>query len=485
MSDRLRTVLVLAAVLGFVAVALGVTLFLTWDSSFRVSPEEEHIISSKPELKVSFSRNSAPFSFITDSGIINGMSNDGIREVAKRIAAPIKFVELAPSEMAEALRSGSIDLACCSGGEGTLNDTVSAGVLFEVPISVYVTPDKKGVRALKDLSPIGIVGGDPAESYVRNFVSGVLLSKEPNYDALLHKLIEGGVPAIAGKDQMVRYMARQKGQEGLIYRLQHGLVITEVKLHARPEDSVLAALVERAVTAVRKDGTLKRIEESYLGTESIETTTSADRKFQILAGLLVLSLLIILSLWLYGPQRRGVGSGLVLTVGNPLQELSGPAPVTSLSVRKLASAMARLFRFTRVVYQNADGDLVLIPDPQAGQEDDAERLLEAIESPVLAPLTNRPGWFGCVLPRGGKIAVLGRIKEPPDEPTCVLCSFFASAIEMVSVASDSSADLRFVREVMKVGMKQNGSIVLVTTPDLRVDEAWGAIAGVEIGRAHV
>jgi ABC-type amino acid transport substrate-binding protein len=402
-SERIRTILLSAGIVLLVAAVLTLAYLFTLDTSFRIGPEEERALSSIEPLRVGYVRNDPPFSYRTESGLVTGMSNDAVREIAKLLGITVTFVEIDPSQFNEAMRTGRVDLLACPSVESSASGSVRSVSLYKIPISVFSSPDKKHVSDLRSLGTVGIVIGDPAENYIRNYVTGVMLSREPNYDKLVFMLAEGKIPAIAGKEQTIRFLSREKGIEGKMSLMRANLTQIDLCLHIRSEDQQVRNAFERAVTEMLDSGALMRIEKTYIGVDLTEHRSPHVKLLYAVLVLLALSIIATLVAWFTSPKGAPKGAENYAKGLDPLSEVSGSAPLTRFGIRQLLASMARNLRLIHVIYYSPDGEIVTVPETlRLPGDEDSNDLLQSVKQKFPEPLSDKNDWIGWELPRGGQ-----------------------------------------------------------------------------------
>jgi ABC-type amino acid transport substrate-binding protein len=221
------------------------------------------------------------FDYRTAKGDFAGMDSDILREIARRLQIgrldfhPTKFKDLAP-----ALQAGDIDIIAATYWIIPEREKV---FLFTIPYY-----DKGGLEAFwpKGTGPfatpalmagkrVGVVEGGYGETWARAHLHQSTIVPISGTDADVEKSLEEKQidlmvsNNLSGRSQRARSMGRDY-QRALLIRIPAGFATRKVDIRLRDA-------MDRALRAMRRDGSLARIESAYREPDSSISVISRSR----------------------------------------------------------------------------------------------------------------------------------------------------------------------------------------------------------------
>jgi ABC-type amino acid transport substrate-binding protein len=224
-------------------------------------------VKKRGELRVVMSGEYPPFSQPAPDGSLTGFDADVAREIGKRLGVPVRLIKAEFSAIIAGLQSGQFDLAVASQSKTPERekavDFLSRPYYYD-GFQLFV-PANSSARTLAGLAgkPVAVAQGTVFEKYLRD-------AKYPNivtYSGEQEIFLALGAGRADGMitTRTVGSVAAKNGQKlkaaGPVLE-QDNPYITLGK--NQPQ---LKAAVERALAAMRVDGTLKRLSLKYLGSD--------------------------------------------------------------------------------------------------------------------------------------------------------------------------------------------------------------------------
>ncbi|MFC4638422.1 transporter substrate-binding domain-containing protein [Deinococcus hohokamensis] len=236
-------------------------------SGLSVAHAELADVKKRGELRVVMSGEYPPFSMPTPAGDLTGFDADVAREIGKRLGVKVRLIRADFSSIIAGVQSGNFDLAVASQSKTPERqravDFLSTPYYYD-GFQLFV-PKTVNAASLADLKgkPVAVALGTVFEKFLRE-------RKYPNivtYSGEQEIFLALGAGRASGMltTRTVGSVAIKNGQNlkpaGPVLQ-QDNPYITLGK--GQPQ---LKAAVERALTAMRKDGTLKRLSVKYLGSD--------------------------------------------------------------------------------------------------------------------------------------------------------------------------------------------------------------------------
>jgi cystine transport system permease protein len=218
-----------------------------------------------------------PFSFNED-GQLTGYDVDVMKAVAKEAGWRLRFVQSQFDALFGSLDSGRIDVIA---NQITINPEREARYAFSEPYAysrgVIVARKGSDIRTLADLK-----GLTTAQSATSNWSqvakdAGAKVENVEQFSQAADLVARGRVDAIVNDNIAVLDYLATTGNDDVEIVGTAGDEISEQALAFRQDDRALAQEADRALDALRADGTLERISEEYFGADvSVEDGGDAE-----------------------------------------------------------------------------------------------------------------------------------------------------------------------------------------------------------------
>ncbi|MFC4454217.1 transporter substrate-binding domain-containing protein [Deinococcus sonorensis] len=226
-------------------------------------------IQKRGEIRIVMSGDYPPFSQPALSGGLEGFDADVAREIATRLKVKPVLIKAEFSSIVAGLQAGNFDLAVAS--QSKTPERAKAVDFLSQPYyydgAQLFVPRNSTATSLADLKgkPVAVALGTTFEKFLRaqNYANIVTFQGEPDeYLALGSGRAAGMVTT-----RTVGSVAAKKGQP--IKAVGPVLQQDNPYISLGQNQPKLKAAVEQALDAMRKDGTLKRISEKWIGSDVV------------------------------------------------------------------------------------------------------------------------------------------------------------------------------------------------------------------------
>lgn len=217
-----------------------------------------------------------PMGFRDEKNEVVGFDIDLAKEVAKRLGVDVKFQAISWDAKVEELDSGNIDMIW---NGLTITDERKKQMLFTKPYIedrqiIVVTPDS-AIKGKADLAgkKVGIQAGSSAVDAVEAdaatyaLIKDTLLEFESN-DLALRDLKGGGVQAVVVDEVVGRYYISKHPGDYKV--LEENFGVEEFGVGLRLTDKAFLAEMEKALDAMKADGTAAEISNKWFGEDIIK-----------------------------------------------------------------------------------------------------------------------------------------------------------------------------------------------------------------------
>lgn len=256
----MRRKLLAASVVALAALSLGAC---SSDSGEPVIDQ----IKSAGVLKVGTEGTYSPFTFQGPDGKLTGYDVDVTEAVAKKLGVTVEFVTTPFDSIFAGLEAKRYDLVA---NQVTVNDERKAKYDLSDPYTVsegviVTRADDNTIKTLADLK-----GKTTAQSSTSNWAkvatdAGAKVESVEGFVQAIQLLKDGRVDATVNDSLAVAEFQKQSNDGGVKIAGETG--DTSDQAFAARKDSGLIADVNKALTELRADGTLKSISEKYFGTD--------------------------------------------------------------------------------------------------------------------------------------------------------------------------------------------------------------------------
>jgi polar amino acid transport system substrate-binding protein len=233
------------------------------------------------ELNVGANVGNVPWEFQDASGKIVGFEVDLMREVGKRLGSEVKFVNIPFAGLFAAVQSGQIDAAVSS---ITITPKRLESVSFAQPYydsdqSLTVKADS-GITGLSGMAgkTVGVDTGSTGDIWVTAHMAETKIASVSKYEGLQPAMLDlsaGRIDGYISDIPALLYYVKDKPQFKVVERIKTG----EQYSVMFAKDAPLAAKVNDAISAMKKDGTMASIYKAWFGADpesGLATVTVMD-----------------------------------------------------------------------------------------------------------------------------------------------------------------------------------------------------------------
>lgn len=205
-----------------------------------------------------------------------GIDVEIMQELGRRTGLQLE-IRLAPfKRVIESVREGSVDagMAVLHSAERE-SFAIYTGVLHTSTYALFVPQGSKlafdGLESLRGKRIGKVRGFFVSEAFDAEVAAGrIFVSEAANAEQSLRMLLAGRVDAVSGQSVVTRHLARQIGLADQLQALPKPLApdrpayLVLSRASALPGKDALAQRLRQALQAMRKDGSLERIESRYV-----------------------------------------------------------------------------------------------------------------------------------------------------------------------------------------------------------------------------
>ena len=238
-------------------------------------------VSHAAEINVGANIGNVPWEFQDASGKMVGFEIDLMTEVGKRLGMDVKFTNIPFAGLFAAVQSGQIDAAVSS---ITITKKRLESVSFAQPYydsdqSLTVKSDS-GITGLAGMAgkTVGVDTGSTGDIWTTAHQAETKIATINKYEGLQPAMLDlqaGRIDGYISDIPALLYYSKDKPQFKVVERIK----TTEQYSVMFAKDAPLAAKVNDVITALKKDGTLAKIHETWFGTkpdEGLATSTVLD-----------------------------------------------------------------------------------------------------------------------------------------------------------------------------------------------------------------
>jgi His/Glu/Gln/Arg/opine family amino acid ABC transporter permease subunit len=257
-----------------VPVLLGLLTGLLWTAPAHA---DEPARRADPLIRVGTEGTYPPFTYKDPrTNQLTGYDIEVMRAVAKEAGWRLEFVQSTFDAVFPALDSRRIDVIA---NQVTINPERSARYLFSAPYTyshgvIVTASDDTSIRSLQDLK-----GRTTAQSETSNWAqvardAGAKVQSVEGFAQAAALVQQGRVDAIVNDNIAVLDYLASTGDKKIKIAGDAGSEVSRQALTFRKSDPALRQQADRALVALRKDGTLARISDKYFGADVTVATAS-------------------------------------------------------------------------------------------------------------------------------------------------------------------------------------------------------------------
>ncbi len=245
------------------------------DAQDVVDGLEDNVAPNLPEtLKLGLDASFPPMGFEDENGEIVGFDIDLAKAVCDYYGIELECIPIDWDNKDAELQSGNID--CIWNGLSITDERLETYCMSRPYLAnrqVVIVPENSTVKALSDLA------GKKVALQSDSSASEALMANEELYSSLseivelrdnltaIMDLQSGNVDAVIMDEVVARYVIEKSGEPVVI--LDESLAPEEYGIGFAKENTELCKAVEDALTALKEDGTLKKISEKWFGEDKI------------------------------------------------------------------------------------------------------------------------------------------------------------------------------------------------------------------------
>lgn len=234
-------------------------------------------VAEAQSIKVGANVGNVPWQFQNAKGEIVGFEIDLMNEVGKRLNTKVEFVNIPFQGLFAAVQSGQIQAAVSS---ITITKKRLESVSFAQPYydsdqSLTVTA-ASGIKNVAGMAgkTVGVDTGSTGDMWATQNAAGAKFKEIKKYEGLQPAMLDlaaGRIDGYISDIPALLYYAKDKPQFAVVERIK----TTEQYSVMFAKDSPLVAQVNGVITAMKGDGTLARIHNTWFGKDPDAGTASA------------------------------------------------------------------------------------------------------------------------------------------------------------------------------------------------------------------
>jgi polar amino acid transport system substrate-binding protein len=233
--------------------------------------------ASAQAIRVGANIGNVPWEFQNEKGEFVGFEIDLMNEVGKRLGQKVEFVNIPFQGLFAAVQSGQIDAAVSS---ITITRKRLESVSFAQPYydsdqSLTVTK-ASGIKNLDGMAgkPVGVDTGSTGDIWATENKAKYKLGEIRRFEGLNPAMLDlaaGRIDGYISDIPALLYYVKDKPQFVVLERIK----TTEQYSIMFAKDSPLAAKVNEAITAIKSDGTMAKLHQTWFGTAPDPESTTA------------------------------------------------------------------------------------------------------------------------------------------------------------------------------------------------------------------
>ena len=233
--------------------------------------------SAQTAIRVGANIGNVPWEFQNEKGEIVGFEIDLMNEVGKRLGQKVEFVNIPFQGLFAAVQSGQVNAAVSS---ITITKKRLESVSFAQPYydsdqSLTVTK-ASGIKNLDGMAgkPVGVDTGSTGDIWATENKAKYKLGEIRRFEGLNPAMLDlsaGRIDGYISDIPALLYYVKDKPQFVVLERIK----TTEQYSIMFAKDSPLAAKVNEAITAIKSDGTMAKLHQTWFGTAPDPDSTTA------------------------------------------------------------------------------------------------------------------------------------------------------------------------------------------------------------------
>jgi len=288
------------------SLSLLLPVLLLFMAGFPVSSRAEAGAASPP-LRFVGDRDYPPVEF-TENGQAKGVYPDLVRALGTVDGRPVAVTLLAWTAAQQMVQDGAADaLGLMSVTDERKSRFSFTDTVAEVEFSFFVRSDRTGISRFDDLKgkSVGVTAGGFPRQFLKNSgdISPVPVA---DYQDGLRQLEKGSIEAFAADKAVMLYYLQREGIRN-VKVLERPFAVSKVAIAVRKGNLRLVEELNRSLTRLRGQGTLREILEKWSGKQVVLLTREKMKRTIALAlGVAGLILIGVLFFWIYTLKRQVV-----------------------------------------------------------------------------------------------------------------------------------------------------------------------------------
>ena len=234
-----------------------------------VAAPAAHAAADRPVLKVGTSATFPPFEFRdSETGKLQGFEMDLVKAIGERMGRRVEIEDFSFDAILPAIASGTIDL----GAAGFAKTPARAkrvhftDTFYHSGLTIIVRKGETRIKGIEDLEgkTISVQLGSISHERAKKIPGAKVVTFDSGSEAILN-LITENCDAVINSRPSTDYMVVQRPSLGKKIERLEPIQKSEMGMVVRKGNEALAEEVNKALAAVRADGTYAQLEKKWFG----------------------------------------------------------------------------------------------------------------------------------------------------------------------------------------------------------------------------
>lgn len=243
-------------------------LFLTGCTNAEKNRDTYQSIIERDKLIVGVVYDAKPFGFLDKDSELKGVDIDVAKEIAKRLLGDedkIEFKQVSSATRIQSITTGEVDMVVA-----TMTITPQRKLIVDFSDPYYiagqaiVVPNSSKINSVSDLNDksVIVVLGTTGEKNLRYFAPGAILQGYKNYSSAFNAFKKNNAEALTTDDTIIMgFLMDNQGYKILPKRLTQEPY--GVAFKNSDDSKILKTKVNRIISDMKSDGTIKKIEKKW------------------------------------------------------------------------------------------------------------------------------------------------------------------------------------------------------------------------------
>ncbi len=284
---------------------------ISGQSGILLTESEKKWLSEHRQITFVSQSDYPPFEFINENKRSDGMMIELARWIATEMGIKADFIDMPFLEAQQSVLDGRADVLTSffysSQRETLFNFTP---MIWQVPGQIFVSGGQSEIRTVNDLEGkrIAIQRGDYAEEFLKSGNINFILYPTESFEEAIFAVIDGKADSLIGDQQVVTYELYKHDLLDHLKMVDPPLYTGQNCMATRDGNKILQSILNKGVNRAWETGTIDRITEKWLGSTPFREKSFFERNLSVFIGLLVFSVLLLLSILLWNLQLQRVVS---------------------------------------------------------------------------------------------------------------------------------------------------------------------------------